>query len=299
MLKALRDGCLKIADIEFDCAVLDGGERVISEARFMEAMGMYRSGALSTRRDRDSAGAQTPLFLAYKNLKPFVDKHLNSVHFSPVKYRTVKGGIGHGIPAEVIPVICRIWIEADKAGVLGPRQKAIALKAQMLLHGLAHTGIIALVDEATGYQSDRARQALEKILEKYIAQRLAEWAKTFPDEFYEEIFRLKGWRYSASGFEKRPSVVGKYTNDIIYARLAPGVLDQLQELNPTDDKGQRKNRHHQWLTRDVGNPALKNHLIGVLALMKASKSWDSFKTALRRVYPRCNEQMDLYFDDLD
>ena len=82
----------------------------------MEAMGMYRSGALSTRREHDDDGARTPLHLAYKNLKPFADKHLNGVHASPLKYRTKKGGIGHGIRAEMLPKVCEIWLDARNAG---------------------------------------------------------------------------------------------------------------------------------------------------------------------------------------
>src|SRR6202044_3626033 len=110
--KATHSGILKIGDIEFDCAVLDDEEhsRVVSESRFMESMGMYRSGALSVRR-KDSS-APIPLFLAHKNLKPFADKYLGSVHFEMKPYRSDRGGFGMGIPAEVLPKICEIWMDA-------------------------------------------------------------------------------------------------------------------------------------------------------------------------------------------
>jgi hypothetical protein len=39
-----------------------------------------------------------------------------------------------------------------------------------LLRGFARVGIIALVDEATGFQRDRTKDALSKILEAYIAK---------------------------------------------------------------------------------------------------------------------------------
>ena len=89
-------------------------------------------------------------------------------------------------------------------------------------------GIIGLVDEATGYQGIRAKRALATILEEFIAEELQPWTKTFPYEFYEEIFRLKGW--PGPDGVKRPSVIGHYTNDIVYARLAPGVLDELKQM---------------------------------------------------------------------
>jgi len=57
----------------------------------MAAMGMYRSGALSTRRPREDGSALIPLSSPYKNIKPFVDKHLSSVHFMPLSYYTPEG----------------------------------------------------------------------------------------------------------------------------------------------------------------------------------------------------------------
>src|SRR5690349_9233353 len=66
MPRALRSAPLRIAGFEIECAVLDDAEntRVISETRFMAALGMYRSGALSNRRSKaEGGGAREPLFL--------------------------------------------------------------------------------------------------------------------------------------------------------------------------------------------------------------------------------------------
>ena len=104
-------------------------------------------------------------------------------------------------------------------------------RCELLLHGFANVGIVALVDEATGYQDVRAQRALAKILEEFIAKELQPWTKTFPYEFYTEIARLKGWPSMYS--MKRPSVVGHYTNDIVYERIAPRVLEELRNVNPT------------------------------------------------------------------
>ena len=130
-------------------------------------------------------------------------------------------------------------------------------KADMLVRGLAETGIIALVDEATGYQQVRARVALQAFLDRFLRKELAAWVKTFPDEFFQELFRLKRWKWK--GTSKRPSIVGKYINDLIYDRLGPSVLDELKKKNPIDANGRRKAKHFQWLTEDIGNPALAQH----------------------------------------
>ena len=38
----------------------------------------------------------------------------------------------------------------------------------------------------------------------------------------------------------RPQVVAHYTKDIVYQRLAPGILMELEERNPKDEKGNRR-----------------------------------------------------------
>jgi hypothetical protein len=60
----------------------------------------------------------------------------------------------------------------------------------------AKIGIIALADEATGFQQFRQKQALQLKLQAFIAEDLQEWARMFPDDFWYELARLEGVRYS-------------------------------------------------------------------------------------------------------
>jgi hypothetical protein len=145
-------------------------------------------------------------------------------------------------------------------------------------------GIVALVDEATGYQADRARDALAKILEAFVAKELRKWVKTFPPEFYQEMFRLRKLPYIGS--VKKPQYIGHLTNDLVYARLAPGVLDELRRVTPRDDKGKLRHRLFQHLTEDIGHPKLREHLASVIALMKAADEWDQFMVMMDRSLKR-------------
>ena len=161
------------------------------------------------------------------------------------------------------------------------------------MRGLARVGIVALVDEATGYQEVRDRLALQEILSKYISGALLEWTKTFPDLFYREIFRLKGWEWKAG---KMSQLVGRYTNDLVYERLAPGVLEELRLKNPVSDRGYRLHRHHQWLTRDIGHPALTNHIYRLLGMMEASDNWTNFKHKVDAKLPKPNSTVAMDLD---
>ena len=168
-------------------------------------------------------------------------------------------------------------------------------RCELLLHGFANVGIVALVDEATGYQDVRAQRALAKILEEFIAKELQPWTKTFPYEFYTEIARLKGWPSMYS--MKRPSVIGHYTNDIVYERIAPRVLEELRNVNPTLPTGGRQHRHHQWFTPEFGHPRLKEHLAAVTALMRAAPNWTAFQRSLQRAFHKLNENLPLPIED--
>src|SRR5208283_382525 len=154
----------------------------------------------------------------------------------------------------------------------------------ILVRGLAQVGIIALVDEATGYQRDRAADALAKILEAFIAKELQPWVKTFPSDYYEQLFRLRGLQYPTFTVQ-RPQYFGCLTNNIVYKRLAPGVLAELKKVVPRNEDGRPTAKYFQKLTTNVGYPKLREHLGGVVAIMKLSADYSDFMVKLNKLYP--------------
>jgi hypothetical protein len=99
---------------------------------------------------------------------------------------------------------------------------------------------------------------------------------------------------------QRPRYFGLLTNDIVYDRLAPGVLDELKKVNPKDEStGRRKWKHFRWLTKNTGYPKLREHLGAVIATMKLSSDWYDFKAKLDKYYPRLGKPTQLSFDYAD
>ena len=280
------DRPLVIGDIEIPCYVLENETRVLSQGGFLRAIG--RTGGPKTGHDDLF---DLPTFLRPRNLSRFISEGIITSS-RPVQFQVATGGTAAtGYRATLLPEVCNVFLAARDAGVLHSTQQHIAKRADILIRGLATVGIIALVDEATGYQDIRAKLALAKILEEFIAKELQPWTKTFPYAFYTEIARLKDWPpfYSI----KRPSVIGHYTNGIVYDRIGPGLLEELRRVNPTSPTGGRKHRHHQWFTPEVGHPKLKEHLAAVTALMRASPNWNTFQRNLQRAFPVLNSQLHL------
>lgn len=226
-------------------------------------------------------------FLALNNLKPFVDKDLAD-STKPIEIRVPSGSRAYAYRADSLPRVCEVYLKARDAKALLKSQENMAKACEVLVRGLANVGIVALVDEATGYQKDRARDALAKILEAFIAKELQPYMKAFSTEFYEEMFRLRNLKFD--GTVKRPQYFGTLTNNIVYSRLAPGVLQELKAKNPVVENGRRKHHHHRHLTKDVGHPGLKEHIKAVVTLMKASDTWEDFYRMLNRSLPQYRDE---------
>ena len=289
------DRPIRIGDIEIECYVLENETRVLSQGGFLSALGRHRVPRGTSKRDVD----KLPSFLTPNNIKPFVSRKLlmstNDLYFKAPR----SGVVALGYAAVLLPQVSEVYLQARDAGVLRRSQDHIAERAEIIMRGLAHVGIIALVDEATGYQEIRDRLALHKFLDQFLLKERAKWAKRFPDEFYKEIFRLKKWPWQGMQVN-RPQVVARYTNNFVWDRIAPGVREELDRLNPIVEKGLREAKHHQWLTHDVGHPALKEHLIGIIVLMKSVQTehgWSEVTRRIQRVYPKIGETPSLLPDE--
>jgi hypothetical protein len=288
ILRATHVGELKLGELSIPCAVLENGTRVLSEHGITNAMlGSRSGGSKRAKRASKDDGAPIPLFLAPGNLKPFISLDLIDGPLKTIQY-SVGTRVYTGFEATILPAVCDVWLKARDSGALQRQQLDKAKKADILMRGLAHIGIIALVDEATGFQDTRARDALAKILEAFVTKELRKWVSTFPADFYKELFRLRGWQFPKlpQDQQKRPVMVGKITNDVVYARLAPGVRQELHRLTPRDEKGRLKQKLFKRLTEDVGHPKLREHLASVVALMRASDDWEGFERILDRALPK-------------
>ena len=281
------DRPLHIGKIEIPCYVLNDERRVLVQRAMVSALGMARGG--SSR----GGGDRLAYFVKQERLNPFVSNELRSVTEAPFRFLTPPGKIAYGYEAEVLARICFAVMDAERKGGLQDQQLHIAERCRILVEGFAIVGINALVDEATGYQDVRDKLALAKILEKYLlTEGYRKWERLFPLDYYKEMFRLRGWTFDPAS-TARPGIIGKITNNIIYDRLQPGILKKLRELNPRDETGRRKRRHHQYFTGEIGVPELKELLSNVTILMRVSNKWERFIEMLDHARPRVGDTLRL------
>ncbi len=299
----LHRGILNLGGLKLPCAVVEGPngiQRVISETGITRAVLGTRSGASrKLAKAAASAGTLLPVFLAPPQLKPFIDAELEVGTLNPVEW--VDGAVVvRGFDASILPAVCNVWLKAREARALLDRQLPKAQKAEILTRALAETGVVALIDEATGYEKVRPQNALQAYLEKVIRRELAAWAKRFPDEFWENIYKLKGWPWMGMKKNRYP-IVARYVRDLVYERLGPGVLQELERKTPKNEKGHRSNKLHQWLTDDVGHPMLAQHLHSLIMFQRLAIAsgfgWQRFYNMVEQVMPKRNANLELPFGE--
>ena len=276
---ATHDGVLNLSGFRMECAVLADGTRVIQQRDIMDALGR------STSSGRRVEGL--PPFLEATNLAPFITRELRQ-HINGIAFR--RNGqrfVSTGYEAILLPEICDVFLAArlDPDTRLSRAQEGYAERAEVIMRALAKVGIVALVDEATGYEKVRERQELQRLLAEYVEESFRPWVRAFPEEFFTQAMRIYGHDSTGRG-NKRPQFIGKFINEYIYSQFPDGVLEELQRVNPVRDTGKRSRTHHQHLTEGTGNIHLDRQIVTVTTLLSISRDANQFKEYFALRFPK-------------
>lgn len=287
--KATHSGVLRIGGAELTCHVLEGETRIIAQREMLSVLGLSRGGAGTGKGDR-LAG-----FVAGDRIKPYVSETLAKGIHKAIRFR-VDGKAGRAsfaYEATVLVELCTAIVNAHMEGRLQRQQEHIARQAGGLLGAFAKTGIIALVDEATGYQSTRAPGALQVLVDRFIREEPSTWEKRFSSDFYMPLYDLCGL---APRGGNHPRLFAALTRFLVYRRLLPpGALELLDERNPADPNGVRRQRHHQFLTEAIGVPALRAHLAELRGFMRLARTIEELIWYVDRAYPLIGKSGELPF----
>lgn len=277
-------GSLNIVGIDVPCYVLDNGQKIIGRTSATEVLtGIKGGGALEK-------------YIGVKALEPFIDRDLVLERFVPFRLLEVEGleKAVKGLPHDLMVEVCQGFVAALQASFdpnsphpkLTDRQREMALMASVFLSACAKVGLEALIDEATGYQYERAEDALRVKLQAFIADELRAWEKTFPDELWAEFGRLTGWKGS---LHSRPKWWGKLVIEMIYDTLDPDVAKYLK-----DNKPEIGVRWHRQLTENLGIRMLVSRCYEVIGMAKDCTEMTELRDKVARHYGKGPVQFRLY-----
>lgn len=274
--KAKWWGVLPIGEAEVPVYVLDNGIRVIS-----------RSGATHLLTDR-KGGGNLDSYLRVEGLSAYLPEDLPR-HFIEFEIEEVVNRQVAGVSAETFVEICKAYVRAlGENKLTTDRQKEIAAKAAMFLAACAKVGLIALIDEATGYQYDRAADALQVKLKAYLAEEMRDWEKTFPDDLWVEFGRLTNWKGAVN---QRPKYWGHLVTELVYGYLDTDVCRWLKENKPQPQKGRN---WHQWLTDQYGLRKLVQHIYTLIGVSKTCRNMHELREKMAEMYGKSPVQLTLY-----
>jgi P63C domain len=293
--KATHTGSLDIAGRKFSCAVLENGTRLLTQRDFLTAIGRSSKPTSKKKTARALQAADPPPFFVAENLRPFVSDELLAKS-NPIAFRGVRGQRSLGYEATLLAEVCEAYLKARDAHkdsilinnkrILTEDQERIADFCDVLMRGFAQVGIVALIDEATGYQAQRENDELNRILSLYVEEMYRPYITTrkpFTPEFFQHIYRLYHWKYDPNNTQS-PRYIGKLINKWIYEQLPPNVLPKLQEKNPVNEKGRRKYKHFQFLTVDIGEPHLEKQIVSMITLMRISSTKEELERYFNKAF---------------
>ncbi len=311
--KASHYGELPLNGFFLSAAVVDG-KRIFSERSLATAFGIKGGGAYWSRKKTTiNNSAVLPEYLSANYLSEFITKELREKLNSAVDYISTSGMRSRGVDATILADICDVYVTAkrtfDTRGIINENINIVAKNAYDMIKGFAKVGIIALVDEVTGYDKIREKTVLQQFLEKFLLEEKGKLIPSYPDEFFESIFRMKNFTWKNINTGRKPQWMGHVINDVVYSRIAPKVLDLLRSKNPAiknieTGKKYRKHKHTEFIDVNYGHPKLQEHLNFVVLLARASGyNWNAFKKLIDRSLPKYHKDgsiaPELGFSDID
>jgi hypothetical protein len=273
-ISAEYQGTLKLGEYELPCYVLSNRKRVLIMREVVHLLTGNRKGGL----DRYTKAS------GVRDYMP--EKYVIYPHKEVAILFRVGNKLTYGYEAEDVIAICDAYLKAREKNALHPTQEHLAQQAEIFIRACAKVGLVALIDEATGFQAVRDDNELQVKLAAYISKEMNEWVKTFPVDFFNQLYRLEGHKPPLAA-TPYPMRFGKYVMQFVYDTLDPDVADWLRANNPNPE-GQR--HHHQWLSKEYGQQKLQRHLMEVLGIMKASPSMDAFKDNIARAFADAHER---------
>lgn len=263
-----------MGDLTVACHVLSDNRRVIAQREVVRILGHGREG-----------GNLKP----YLDGNPLIDKESfmgETIQFKVPNVPTP----ANGFEGTLLIDLCTKYMEARRLGLLTRNQLPVAEQAEIVVRSCAKVGIIALIDEATGYQKIREKNALQLKFQAFIADELQEWARMFPEEFWFELARLESIHYSP---RSRPLRWGKYVMMFVYDAIDGDVGRELRKKNPNP---RFLKNHHQWLKK-WGRERVSLQIAKVVTIMKLCQNMDEFRDKFAHVFKKSPLQMN--FGDIN
>jgi hypothetical protein len=265
---SLFQGKLSIGKLDLECHVLNDHRRVFTQREMVRII---------------SGGRESGNLQQYLQANPLIEKGFHAGSSFPFRIPG-QPTIATGWEASGLIEICDKYLEAKEQKLLKPSQYHLAVQAGIVMRACAKVGIVALIDEATGFQEFRKKRDLQIKLQAFIAEDMQDWVRLFPTQFWVELARLEGIKYSP---RSRPLRWGKYVMAFVYDAIDGDVGKKLREINPEPHKGKN---HHQWL-KEFGRDQVHDQITKVVTIMQLCADMADFNHKFQKLFKKTEPQL--------
>lgn len=278
MPEASHAGQLPIGDVVLDAYVLEDGRRLLHKRGMARGLGLKSDGgnAFMKTISRPAIGSR-------------ISEELWRKIENPIVFKPLGGDPAHGYEGTILIEVCDAIIQARNEGALRPSQLFLAAQAEMIVRSAAKIGIMALIDEATGYSDNKRKTEYRELFQQFLLDEVAQWHDEYPDKFFDMIYKLYGLKRKNPDSNKHPQFFGKFIRKYIYYPLANShgaILEHLDQKNPVVYlNGGRKYKMYQFLTEKVGLPALRAHLWQTIGIGAVVSDYIAFDRAFYKAFP--------------
>ena len=305
--RQLLVGFLPLNDVKVECYHLNNNKRVLSGRGLQKILGINTRENSGKKLVSVSGKTLENLVISFKKNEKCPDE-VNDIErvFRQEVIQFVRIGTGgstpkhtNGFEATFLMDICHFLQDVYLAGILPEKHNELHARATIISRAFAKSGIIAIIDEATGY--NKAKDEYRKLFKQFILEEAREWKKEFPDELIDIFYRI----YGITKIKNRnhPMFFGKLINKYIYFPLANSngaILEKLREKNPiiiskTGNK-YRKERYFQFLREELGMPELRKHIWKFVGIGSVSKNKTALERNFKRVFPNRDDPVELPID---
>ncbi|HDU8653077.1 TPA: hypothetical protein RG711_000557 [Morganella morganii subsp. morganii] len=185
----------------------------------------------------------------------------------------------HGYDISLIGDIANALINADRAGALPESRVKCATLAQKLVTASMKAGLTGLAYAIAGYRPEV--QEVIDAFKRFVREEARGYEKEFPDELYEEWYRLYQLNRPTRG---RPIRFGQLTNSQIYVPLARSKGKILEQIRASrDENGKPSDKLHLFLS-EIGVKALRQHIGKLLGVAAMSDTKEEYEAGIEKVF---------------
>lgn len=265
-----------------DCHVLADKRRVITQ----------RGVVLALTTGPDGGGRKSGNLAPY--LERIPEKYSAARVGAEIAFLAPSGNVAHGITAEQFYEILVAYSEAADLGEIShPGQLRIAANCNRLVRACGKVGIVALVDEASGYQAERETGELQGLVAKYLRETPGDWTMLWDREVVQRLCDLYG-------IERRGNLFPAFVCNVIgrlYRLILPAeVYAAIRDRNGTGEE--RQGKLHQFFKSSLWR-FVHNDIPFVAYMARASRTRREFWGHMHARYGGQAVQFGLDFDGDD